>query len=421
MSRWLLAGLALALGIGLALRAPGLTLRPFHNDEGVNAMKFRRLYVNNNYKYDPNEFHGPTLPYLTLPSAWLRGGGSFNDFSEAAYRSVTVAFGLGLILLLLLLAPDFGREETLWAAVFIAVSPAMVFYSRYYIHEMLLVFFTGWTFICFWKYSRSAHAFGERTSLASSPHDRAIGGGADGDTRVACAPLNNSGVAGTRCAGWAVTGGIGLGLMWATKETFVFALAAMALALGTNFVWSKFRGEEEPRIAFQWKWTYLVPIPVAAMTGALFFTSFFTNPAGLLDSVRTYAPWFQRAGGATEHVHPWTFYFERLLFFHTAHGPIWSEAFIVALALVGFVGALRGRSLLLRLIAFYTFWLTLIYALLPYKTPWCLLGFYHGAILLAGAGAAWLRRACRPGWLKPLVALVFAACVIQLGWSTSSG
>ena len=423
MSRWLLAGLVLALGIGLALRAPGLTLRPFHNDEGVNAMKFRRLYVNNNYKYDPNEFHGPTLPYLTLPSAWLRGGGSFNDFSEAAYRSVTVAFGLGLILLLLLLAPDFGREETLWAAVFIAVSPAMVFYSRYYIHEMLLVFFTGWTFICFWKYSRSAHAFGERTSLASSPQDRAIGGGADGDTRVACAPLNNSGVAGTRCAGWAVTGGIGLGLglMWATKETFVFALAAMALALGTNFVWSKFRGEEEPRIAFQWKWTYLVPIPVAAMTGALFFTSFFTNPAGLLDSVRTYAPWFQRAGGATEHVHPWTFYFERLLFFHTAHGPIWSEAFIVALALVGFVGALRGRSLLLRLIAFYTFWLTLIYALLPYKTPWCLLGFYHGAILLAGAGAAWLRRACRPGWLKPLVALVFAACVIQLGWQSWRG
>ncbi len=38
-----------------------------HNDEGVNAMKFRALYVNNNYKYDPNEFHGPTLPYLTLP------------------------------------------------------------------------------------------------------------------------------------------------------------------------------------------------------------------------------------------------------------------------------------------------------------------------------------------------------------------
>jgi uncharacterized protein (TIGR03663 family) len=431
MSRWLLAGLALALGIGLALRAPGLTLRPFHNDEGVNAMKFRRLYVNNNYKYDPNEFHGPTLPYLTLPSACLRGSGSFNDFSEATYRSVTVAFGSGLILLLLFLAPDFGREETLWAAVLIAVSPAMVFYSRYYIHEMLLVFFTAWTFICFWKYSRLAHAFGERTRLAggrlvslpaaSLPHDKAIGGGADGDTRGACAPLNNSRVAGTGCAGWAVAGGLGLGLMWATKETFVFALAAMALAMGTNFVWSRIRGDEEAKLVWQWKWTYPVSLLVAATTAALFFSSFCTNPAGLLDSVRSYLPWFQRAGGATEHVHGWSFYFERLLFFHVLGGPIWSEAFIVALALVGFVGALRGRSLLLRVIAFYTFWLTLIYTLLPYKTPWCLLGFYHGAILLAGAGAALFRRACRPGWLKSALALVLVAGVIQLGWQSWRG
>jgi predicted membrane-bound mannosyltransferase len=36
-----------------------------------------------------------------------------------------------------------GRAETLWAALYLAISPAMVFYSRYYIHEMLLVFFTA--------------------------------------------------------------------------------------------------------------------------------------------------------------------------------------------------------------------------------------------------------------------------------------
>ena len=100
-----------------------------HNDEGVNAMKFRRLYVNNDYKYDPNEFHGPTLPYLTLPAAWLQGGGDFNDFTEATYRSVPVVFGLGLILLLLLLAPEFGRAETLWAAAFTALSRRRWFFT----------------------------------------------------------------------------------------------------------------------------------------------------------------------------------------------------------------------------------------------------------------------------------------------------
>ena len=380
MNRGLLAGWALLLCVGLGLRAPELTLRPMHNDEGVNAMKFRRLYVNNNYKYDPNEFHGPSLPYLTLPAAWLQGGGGFNDFTEATYRSVPVVFGLGLILLLLLLAPYFGRAETLWAAAFIAISPAMVFYSRYYIHEMLLVFCTAWSFICFWRCANSGRA------------------------------------------AWAVAGGIGLGLMCATKETFVFALAAMALAAGTSAVWDWARGEGASNFSSRWKWPHLVAaLAAAAVTGLLFFTSFFTNAAGPMDALRAYLPWFQRAGGATEHVHPWTFYARRLLFFHVRGGPFWSEGFIVALALVGFCGALRGRSLLLRLIAFYTAWLTLIYTLLPYKTPWCLLGFYHGMILLAGAGAAPLWRACRPAWLKAAAAALLTAGVIHLGWQSWRG
>ncbi len=337
MNRWLLAGLALALGVGLVLRAPVLALRPLHNDEGVNAMNFRRLYVTHDYKYNPDEFHGPTLAYLTLPAAWLQGAGNFNDFTETTYRSVTVAFGLGLILLPLLLARDFGRAETLWAAAFTALSPAMVFYSRYYIHEMLLVFFTAWTFICAWRWVNSG--------------------------RLA----------------WALAGGLGLGLMYATKETFVFALASMTLAAGSSALWGRWRAGREPGFQPQWNWPQLLAaLALAAVTAAVFFTSFFTNAAGLPDALRTYLTWIRRAGGATEHVHPWNFYFERLLFFHARGGPIWSEALIVALALVGFAGALCGRMLLLQLIAFYTLWLTLIYTVMPYKTPWCCWDFIMG-------------------------------------------
>jgi uncharacterized protein (TIGR03663 family) len=402
MNRGLLAGLALLLVVGLALRAPDLTLRPMHNDEGVNAMKFGGLYVTHNYKYNPDEFHGPTLPYLTLPAAWLQGGGNFNNFSEATYRSVTVAFGLGLILLLLLLARDLGRAATLWAAAFTAISPAMVFYSRYYIHEMLLVFFTAWTFICFWRCANSGRA------------------------------------------GWAVAGGIGLGLMYATKETFVFAVAAMALAVGTSVLWRRWRDGDAPSFQARWTWRHLVAaVAAAVVTAVLFFSSFFSNPAGLLDALRTYLPWLRRAGGATEHVHRWNFYFERLLFVHVRGGPYWSEGLIVTLAAVGFMTALARQEprpaentladdgspgsarllpgLLLRLIAFYTFWLTLIYTLLPYKTPWCLLGFYHGMILLAGAGAASLWQACRAAAWKAALAVVLAAGVTDLGWQSWLG
>jgi predicted membrane-bound mannosyltransferase len=72
-------------------------------------------------------------------------------------------------------------------------------------------------------------------------------------------------------------------------------------------------------------------------------------------------------------------------------------------------------------IAFYTAWLTLIYTVLAYKTPWCLLGFYHGAILLAGVGAAALLRACRTVPCKAALGVALAAGVAQLGWQAWRG
>ena len=116
MKRWFVPGFLAVIALALALRLPQLRLRPMHNDEAVNAMKFRALWRENNYKYDPNEFHGPTLPYFTLPAAWLNASRDFNDCTEATFRVVTVCFGVGLIVLLLLLTPDLGRAETLWAS-----------------------------------------------------------------------------------------------------------------------------------------------------------------------------------------------------------------------------------------------------------------------------------------------------------------
>jgi predicted membrane-bound mannosyltransferase len=120
-------------------------------------------------------------------------------------------------------------------------------------------------------------------------------------------------------------------------------------------------------------------------------------------------------------VHRWHFYFERLFFYRNS-GPLWSEGLIAGLALVGGVAGLVSRGLgsanatLVRVIAFYTVSMTLIYTLLPYKTPWCLLGFYHGIILLAGVGAAALVRLCRPQWLKMAATVLLALAAAQLGW-----
>jgi uncharacterized protein (TIGR03663 family) len=380
MNRWFVPGFLAVIALALALRLPQLTLRPMHNDEAVNAMKFRALWDDNSYKYDPNEFHGPTLPYFTVASAWLSPSHDFNDFTEATFRRVTVVFGVALVILLLLLTPELGRVETLWASVFAALSPAMVFYSRYYIHEMLLVFFTAATALAWWRRVKSG--------------------------RFA----------------WCVLAGAGLGLMWATKETFIFAVLSMALAVICAAGWARWRGgpgfDGGARCSLK---SMTVALGIAVAIALLFFSSFLTNPAGVAGAFKTYGPWLHRAGGVSAHAHPWNFYFERLLFYRANGGPIWSEGLIAGLAAVGFAAALAGRWLgpasvsLVRIIAFYTLWMTLIYSALPYKTPWCLLGFWHGMILLAGVGAAVLMRCCKPRRIKFGLAVLLAAGAANLG------
>ena len=59
------------------------------------------------------------------------GSLDFSRLTEARLRLLTVLFGVGLILLLPLVADGLGREAAIAAGVLTAISPAMVFYSRY--------------------------------------------------------------------------------------------------------------------------------------------------------------------------------------------------------------------------------------------------------------------------------------------------
>jgi uncharacterized protein (TIGR03663 family) len=381
MKRWFVPAFLAVLALAAALRLPQLSLRPMHNDEANNAIKFRALWNENNYKYDPNEYHGPTLPYFTLPAAWLNGSHDFNDFTEATFRAVTAGFGIALIVLLLMLTPELGRAETLWASVFAALSPAMVFYSRYYIHEMLLVFFTALAAMAWWRHVKSGSF------------------------------------------GWCALAGAALGLMWATKETFVFAALSLALAAACAAGWTRWRGGPGSDVGACWRLKSMAAaVGIAVVVAMLFYSSFLTNPAGITDALKTYGPWLHRAMGVSPHVNPWDFYFRRLLFYRAGGGPIWSEGLIAGLAVVGFASGLSGRQpcaanvALVRIIAFYTAWMTLFYTMMAYKTPWCLLGFWHGMILLAGVGAAALVRWCKQPRLKAAMAVLLAAAAAQLGW-----
>ena len=397
MNRWSALALLLTLAAALALRVPRLNSRPLHNDEAVNAVKVNELWLHGRYAYDPDEYHGPTLHYATLPFLWLSNPGDSTQLEDSTLRLAPVAFGVGLIVLLLLFADGLGYAAIGWAALFTAVSPAMVFYSRYFIHEMLLVFFTVLTLGAGWRYLQ------------------------------------------TRRARWAIVAGMGVGLMFATKETFVITLAAMGLAGLATALWSRgcllrrvpatFETVLGPsrdispagRIAWPdgklpWRHAGLALL-AAVVVWLLFFSSFGTHGSGPADSIRTYLPWMKRAGGHSPHIHPWTFYLERLLWFHPVKGPVWSEGLILALAGVGAGVSIVGRrSRLHCFLAFYTVILTVAYCLISYKTPWCLLSFLHGMILLAGVGAATLVEFFRRRSARVFLLAVLVGLTSQLTW-----
>ncbi len=387
MNRWSALALLLAIASALFLRTPHLGNRPLHNDEGVNAIKLAALVERGEYRYDPHEYHGPTLHYFSQAILWLSGARGNEDLSDARLRVVTVAFGVALILLLVPLADGLGRSGSAWAGIFLAVSPAFVFYSRYFIHEMLLVFFTLLLLAAGWRYWQSRKAI------------------------------------------WAAIAGGSVGLMFATKETFVLTLAALGFAFFATQIWNRWRvrraGAPNADVV-RFRLTTFISVPhlalavvTAGFVWLIFFTSFFTNAAGPLDSFKTYLPWLSRAGGASPHIHPWYFYFERLLWFHPAKSPPWTELIILLLAIVGGVFGFLGNARVtrpdfIRFLSFFTIALTGIYTVIGYKTPWCALNFWLGAILLAGVGASALIASVRSSFTRVMLLVLIGVCAVHL-------
>ena len=382
----LLAILTLA-ALALAIRLPALDTRPMHADEAVQAARFRDWWQSGIYVYDPHEYHGPTLIYATRPSVIAGGAATFADTTAVTYRVVPVVFGVGMVLLLWFLRDALGRAGAVGAAILVGCSPAAVFYSRYYIHETLLACFTLAAITCGWRYFRSGRL------------------------------------------GWALATGASVGLMQATKETAVIAyLAGMCatIAVCVPLRRSRHKGSLRDKGSLMpWRWTHgALGAVTALLVAALFFSSFGTNPRGLIDGVLTYLPWLSRAGGASPHIQPWYFYLQRLFWWRTETGFIWSEAAILVLAMCGCAScfwrgsceAENGRKIFVWWFGIYTLLVTAIYTLIPYKTPWCALQFLIGLILLAGVGIETLMRCARGRTVSALIVGVLVAAMAHLGW-----
>jgi len=422
----------LAASLGAWLRLARLDNRPMHCDEANQAVKFGRLLEDQTYVYDPHEHHGPSLNYLTLPVIRLLGHRRLAELSEAHLRLVPALFGIALVALACLLASELGYLATAAAAGLTALSPAFVFYSRYYIHEMLLVVFTFGALAALCGFARAAAACSARWQ-----EGRGVG------WWLCCGP-------------WAVGFGLCVAMMHASKETCVIALGAM-LPAAVFLFWrarapgvshtdsSSSAGPAATAVstpnkaatggAVAWRCTVgkaqrgriLLAAVLALVVGvgfsAVLFSSFGRNPRGVLDSYTTYFYYLGRASGegsTGRHVQAWDYYFRILfgpqqgdavwwpdgvappdrvakwpLLAHLATWPLyWPELPIAVLALLGLVAAVWGRGLpaarrpAARFLSLYTLLMIGVYSAMPYKTPWCALSFLHGMILLAGIGTS---------------------------------
>jgi uncharacterized protein (TIGR03663 family) len=336
-ARWISCAI---LTLALALRVAWLDLKPAHFDEGVNGGFVDQMTRQGFYHYDPTNFHGPLHFYVLFVSQTLFGRNLW------ALRLPIVLVSTACVGLVLAFRRYFDERACLLAAGAMAISPAMIFYGRYAIHETWLLFFlllTAWGLAGLWR-------FGER-----------------------------------RCLWAALLGSTGLIL---TKETYVIHLVAFLLAVPCLLVYEKLSPSETWSFG-GWHFSLrdlLITLGSCAGLILFFYTGGFLDWSSLPGLWETFATWV-RTGVEKKsgHEKEWSYWLELLARYE------WP-------ALAGLMGGLwllaPRTPRVARYLAIYGLGVLIGYSLVPYKTPWCIISliwpFYFVLGLAIVRAAEWI-------------------------------
>ena len=123
--------------ITIFLRFWQLDLKLLHHDEAIHSWFSYELLTKGTWVYDPS-YHGPFLYYVTAGMFSL-----FGD-SDLVARLLPSLFGTLLIPLVYCIyrIGYINKKQTLFAALFLAVSPDMVYFSRFLRHDIFMLFFS---------------------------------------------------------------------------------------------------------------------------------------------------------------------------------------------------------------------------------------------------------------------------------------
>jgi uncharacterized protein (TIGR03663 family) len=353
------------VGLALVVRLVKLGDRPMHHDESLDAWFSWRISRGEPYTYDP-VYHGPLRFYLTGGLFRLAGD------TEVTARLLAACCGAGLVALAGGLRRWLGDVGSLAAAAMLAVSPSMLYFSRFGREDVpfallelgLLVVTASWL---------------------------------------------------TRPARWhpPVAGAL-LAAAFATKETSFIVVAVMGSYLGGLLVLElldRHRGRAPTGSSIAA--AILAPGRRSLALGAAAFVVVFsacfsvgfTNPGGIVDGAVDGIRYWLSQQPVNRGDQPWPFYLALLA------GYEWP---ILPLAAVGAVTVVRRPDPVRGLLLWTAVANLIVYSWASERFPWLVVHPLLPIVLVAGIGVQHLwqhRTAGATPWARAVPATVAAAVV----------
>lgn len=323
------AGLGLLFVVTAFFRFYDLGLKPPHFDEGINGHFVLTIWRDGFYSYDPTNFHGPLYFYLCHLAEVIFGRG------VESFRLMNAALATAVVGVVVLFRPFVGRAALIAAWVF-AVSPAFTFYGRYAIHETLFML------------AQIIFVYGRFTWM-NRPSGRALA--------------------------WMA---VGVVLLVATKETFFIFLGTWVIAEAVIWFlekmersghpwtpWALLSAAEKRSLRFEG----LAIVGLSILVLAALFSGFFERTQGLVDFFRAFNVWSATGTKGNGHEKPFFYWLQVMSRYEW---PLIVGFIVAAYATL----VLRFEHRKQRILLLSGFGLVLAYSLIPYKTPWLLLGFW---------------------------------------------
>ncbi len=143
---WELVAYASFIVVGAGMRFWDLGSRALHHDESLHGFYAYDIFLGRGYEHSPL-LHGPFQFFGMALTFFLSGGAS-----DYVVRIMPALFGVALIVLPFFFRDRLGRVGALLASGLIALSPTLLYYSRFARNDIYVAVFTLGIVVCLWRY-----------------------------------------------------------------------------------------------------------------------------------------------------------------------------------------------------------------------------------------------------------------------------